>query len=279
MRQLTRVLATLLATGLLVSCGDDGDGDTAVGDGDGAAADGDGLGDLDGREFLSQAVTEAGQERPLVDGTTIRLTFEDGGMSAKAGCNHLFADSVQLEGDRLVVEAMAMTEMGCDQERHQQDEWLVDLLSDEPTLSLDGDTLTFTAGDTVIELADREVAEPDQDLEGTTWELTGMIDGEMASSVPNGAVATIELSDQQVHVQVEGCNSGSAPVEISDIASAEPEIVFGDLVMTLMACPEPQTQVETALIDVLRDSVTYEIEAGSLTLMQPEGQGLTFEAR
>lgn len=279
MRQLTRVLATLLATGLLVSCGDDGDGDTAVGDGDGAAADGDGLGDLDGREFLSQAVTEGGQERPLVDGTTIRLTFEDGGMSAKAGCNHLFADSVQLEGDRLVVEAMAMTEMGCDQERHQQDEWLVDLLSDEPTLSLDGDTLTFTAGDTVIELADREVAEPDQDLEGTTWELTGMIDGEMASSVPNGAVATIELSDQQVHVQVEGCNSGSAPVEISDIASAEPEIVFGDLVMTLMACPEPQTQVETALIDVLRDSVTYEIEAGSLTLMQPEGQGLTFEAR
>lgn len=285
-RQLTRLLATLLATGLLVSCGDDGD-DTTTADGagssdDGSADSGDpddgGLGDLDGREFLSQSVTEDGQDRPLVDGTQIRLSFENGEVRANAGCNHLFAEG-ELDGDHLVVQGMGGTEMGCDPELHDQDEWLIDLLSSEPTVSLDGDTLTITGDATVIELLDREVAQPDQDLEGPTWELSGMINGETASSTPNGAVATIEFADQQVTVQVEGCNSGSAPAEVSDDGSTEPEILFGDLVMTRMACPDPQTEVETALVNVLHDSVTYEIEASSLTLMQPDGQGLTFEAR
>jgi len=45
--------------------------------------------DLWGRTFLSTAVTEGDQDRPLVPGTRLRVTFEDGFVRADAGCNHL----------------------------------------------------------------------------------------------------------------------------------------------------------------------------------------------
>src|SRR5690606_31306221 len=44
---------------------------------------------LDGRTFLSTAVVEDGQPRPLVPGTQIRLGFHDGRIAASAGCNTL----------------------------------------------------------------------------------------------------------------------------------------------------------------------------------------------
>ena len=42
---------------------------------------------LDGRTFLSTAVTENGVARALVGGTRIRLQFLDGRLAATAGCN------------------------------------------------------------------------------------------------------------------------------------------------------------------------------------------------
>src|SRR5689334_11260610 len=110
-------------------------------------------GNLWGRTFLSTTVTEKGQDRPLVPDTRLTLTFQDGNVSAHAGCNHM-TGGVDVDGERLVVERLAATRMACDAPLMEQDAWLAEFLSDGPTWRLDGDDLVLSTGDTEIRLVD-----------------------------------------------------------------------------------------------------------------------------
>jgi len=243
----------------------------ALGCGDGSDTDGAGAADsLVGRTFLSESVTEADAARPLVDGTQIRITFsDDGRITASAGCNTL-GGAVEIEPERIVVEPLSMTEMGCDPPRHAQDEWLADFLSADPAYALDGDRLRLSAGQTTVELVDRRVADPDRPLEGTRWSLDAIIDGDAVSSVPGQVAATLRFGAGRVAVDVEGCNEGEADVEV-----AEDELRFGPLVMTDVACHGAPAEVEAAVVAVLDGTIGYHIEAASLTLEHPDGKGLT----
>src|SRR4029079_9854010 len=78
---------------------------------------------LTNREFLSNGITDGGAAFDLVPGTRVRLHFPDTGLSASAGCNS-FGATYRVEGGRLVIDGGAMTEMGCDQARDKQDQWL-----------------------------------------------------------------------------------------------------------------------------------------------------------
>ena len=131
---------------------------------------------LDGTEWLSTAVTEDGADRPLVDGTRIRVSFTDGELAASAGCNTM-GGAYRIEEGLLVVEGGAITEMGCDEQRHAQDDWLFGFLGSQPAIAQEGDKLTLTSGETVIALQDREVAEPDLPLTGTTWTVDTILCG------------------------------------------------------------------------------------------------------
>lgn len=240
-----------------------------------AAGDGGGdVDDLDGRTFLSTSVTP----NDLVPGSQIRLWFDDGSLTAQAGCNSMGA-RVRVDGGRLVVtEPMFMTEMACDEPLMAQDEWLAAVLGSGPELTSDGDTLTLRAADgTVIELADRRVADPDRQLTGTTWRLDAIIRGAggdgTVSSVPGGVTSTLLITDDgQVGVNT-GCNSGAGRVEVSD------EVLrFGQIGLTLMGCTGDPMRVERAVLDVVNgDDVAYTIEAGTLTLLRGN-HGLIYRA-
>lgn len=240
------------------------------GDGDGA------LGDLTGRVFLSSAVTEDGQPRPLVEGTQIRIEFsEDGRVIANAGCNTMTGEAT-VDGDRLMAGQLATTEMGCDPPRHEQDSWLSDLFAANPTYELDGDQLRLTSGATVLELVDRTTADPDRPLEDTVWQLDGIVDGDAVSSVPGETPATLKIVGGNIEIADTGCNGGGGSVEIDADAS---ELTVGPVIWTMMACGEPSMTIERAFSDVLEGTIAYDIEAGTLTLSHPDGQGLMFEAR
>src|SRR3990172_6688727 len=88
-------------------------------------------GSLDGREFLSTSVTDGGAVRQLVPGTRISLRFDDDRIGASAGCN-IMGGTYRLDGGRLLVEGGAMTEMGCDEARSAQDNWLFGFLGSDP---------------------------------------------------------------------------------------------------------------------------------------------------
>ncbi|MEO8694617.1 MAG: META domain-containing protein [Acidimicrobiales bacterium] len=248
-----------LVSMLMVSCGDNGGADAPA---------------LTGRTFLSDSVTVNGSAHPLVTGTQIRLTITaDHRITASAGCN-ILSGSVRVDDDRLVVSGLGSTEMGCDPPRQAQDEWLASFLAANPTYVLDYSGLQLRGNDTVVELRDREVADPDRPLQQTVWVVDGLISGSTASSMPAGASATIVFDQAGLHVVIDACNSISGSVRI-----ASSTIDIGHLVTTDVACAQPAASLEAAIAEVLVGKITYAIDAASLRLTHPTGKGLTLRAR
>jgi heat shock protein HslJ len=252
-------MALVLALGV-TGCGDDGDTSAS--------------GSLRGRSFLSESVTEDGAARPLVRGTRIRLQFgEDGRITASAGCNTLGGE-VEISADRIDVGELSMTEMGCDPARHEQDEWLADLLASDPRYALDGDRLVLRDDGTTIHLLDRRVADPDRPLAGTVWRLDGIIDGDSVSSVPVDVEATLRFTDRQVAIDVRGCSNGAADVDVGAT-----EITVGQVTMHEGQCDTDEAAVEEAIVAALDGTVSYDVEATGLTLTNRSGRGLTLRAQ
>jgi len=234
----------------------------------GATADG-----LAGRTFISTAVTDAAGPRALVPGTQIRLTFaDDGTLGVNAGCNAMGA-TYTVDGAVLRIEGGAMTEMGCDPERHAQDDWVFAFLGSGPTVTLAGNDLTLAAGSTSIRFVDREFAEPDQPLVGPTWTVVSIVAGDAVSSIPDGVVATLRFApDGRVEV-ASGCNQGGGRYAVDGAA-----LRFFDVALTEMACSGAAGEMDAAVIAVLRsDAVSQAIEASTLTL-DAGGRGLVLQA-
>jgi heat shock protein HslJ len=228
---------------------------------------------LDGREFLSTGITEGGAAFALVPGTRVRLTFADNHVSASVGCN-IFGATYRIEGGRLVTDGGAMTEMGCDEARNTQDQWLFAFLGSKPAATLAGTDLTLDNGRTVMRLVDRTIAEPDLNLVGPTWTVTSIIQGDAVSSVPAGATASLVFgNDGSVNVNA-GCNRGRG----SWLAQGN-GITFHEVALTKMACEGAAGALETAVLAVLNaGAVQASIRANVLTL-QAGGRGLQLTAR
>jgi heat shock protein HslJ len=228
---------------------------------------------LIGRTFLSTGVTVDGAPYALAAGTRIRLIFDNGTLSANAGCN-IIGGNLVIDGDKLRFSGASMTEMGCDEPRMAQDQWLITFLSSSPTFVLNGNDLTLTSGTTAVTLLDREIAEPDQKLVGPTWTLAGFISGDVASSVPMGISAAITFADDGTFSANFGCNSGGGTY-----VTEGNTITFSDIVMTKMACGGAGGQVESAVLTVIgaEGPIQFAIDAGSLTFMAGD-LGLQFSA-
>lgn len=223
---------------------------------------------LAGHTFLSTAVTTAGKPHQLLADTRVSLRFtDDDRLQAEAGCNKL-SGHVAVSGDRIEVERLAMTQIGCDPQRHQQDKWLSEVLTGTLSWRLADAELVITAGDTELTLLDREAAEPDLGIVGPTWTVDTLIDGQVASSVPAGVTASLEFSEDTVAVSG-GCNSGTAGYELSGST-----ITLDKLTMTLKACADDVMRVEQAVVAVLDGEVTFEVDASRLTLDHPSGKGI-----
>jgi heat shock protein HslJ len=220
--------------------------------------------DVTGRTFLSTVVTVGGIVQPLVEGTELRISFTaDGMLTASAGCN-TFAAIYRIDGGVLAISEGAMTEMGCAPALADQDAWLFAFLGAQPLISLDGDELTLEDDVTVIILLDREVADPDLPLVGPVWVVTGIVEGDAVSSIPDGVVATLVFTDDGLVMVNTGCNSGSGAAEIR---TGTQTILFGEIALTRMACQAPASEMEAAVLRVLNaDVVRYAIEASTLDL-------------
>ena len=223
---------------------------------------------LQERDYLSVAVTENGAPRALVAGTRIRLSFRSGELGVNAGCNSI-GGSYRIEGGRLIVDAMGMTEMGCDPDRHAQDEWLAEFLSSRPTVTLVANDLTLQGATTSIRLLDTEVAEPDLNLVGPTWTVEALLTGDAVASAPGDATATfVFLADGTVDVSP-GCNRGSGTWKLEGSG-----IAITDVALTRMACDGPAGELEAFVLQVLSaETLEASIDASVLTLRGP-GSGL-----
>lgn len=217
-----------------------------------------------GREFLSVRVAEGPDEIPLVEGTRISVSFRDVQLGIQAGCNSM-GGTYRLDGDRLLTDALAMTEMGCDPPRQAQDEWVAKFFGRGPTIQLSGADLTLAVDGRSITFLDREVADPDLALVGPFWTVDTLFSGDAASSVPDRVTATFRfLEDGRVEVD-DGCNAGGGRYEVDQAAGT---IRFSDLEFTLAVCTSKVSELVGAAEKVLAaPAVTFGIEAGNLRLM------------
>ncbi len=275
-------MAVVLALGA-VACGD---GDTAV-DVSGATTttpqSTSPVGSADrlaSRTWIATRISEDGAARPLVAGTQLTLTFDDGTAGGSAGCNS-FGGDYHLDGDRLVVEEMSMTEMGCDPDRHTQDEWITGLLNTEPQWSVSGDELTITATgsgtETVIVFVDEEVAIPDRPLVDTDWELITVISGTgpeaAASSVPAGAEVSLRFAEDGTFEAELGCNSGGGSYELDgDVLRVV------ELGVEAALCSDVEVMaLEEMVTELLTSEPHWEIDGDRLRL-RTDDAGLEFGA-
>lgn len=217
---------------------------------------------LDGRAFVSTRVLEDGEERPLVPGTRIELSFADGRLSARAGCNLMGAGYRVEDGVLRLVGGVSTTEMGCDPERHQQDAWLAGFLGSAPRVELEGPRLALSSGGTEIRLLDREVVEPDLPLSGTTWRLDTIVEGGVASSVPAGLEATLRVDDGRIG-GFDGCNEWGARL----ISSEGGVLVLGRVSQTMIRCSGAAAELERDVMAVVgAGRIAYGIDGASLVL-------------
>lgn len=282
-RALVAAVALVGATVLIAGCGSDGsegsDGTSgsttttaATGATEPAPVTGPATAEaLDGRSYVSQSV----EGRELVAGTTLTLSFDDGTLSANAGCNTMNGPYEVDEGRLRWTETPAATMMGCDEDRMVQDQQIVQLLKGGVDATLDGDELTLATPNVTIVLLDQRQAEPDQPLVGTMWTLDSIIEGDTVSSVPADAEpATLTISDDGQAQVFAGCNRGGGTATVGQDGSS---VEFGPIALTRMACEGSAAEVEAAVTAVLDGTVEVVLEGGSLTLTNGD-QGLVFTA-
>ncbi len=256
------------------------DGSSASGTGSAAAASGSTAGgagslpaDVIGSTFVATQVTG---QYTIVPGSTISLTFENGTLAARAGCNNMFGPFT-VEADVLTVSQMGSTMMACDPDLMKQDQWLSAFLASGPTWTYDGGTLQLTNGTDTMQL--NAALSAAAAVPGVGWKLVGLISqsGSTVSAVDPSLSPWIEFDGSTVTLDT-SCNSGSGSAEIADET-----ITFGPIAMTMRACLPPSSDVEDAMTAVLQGVTNYAVTDDPsgvlLVIMSADGKtGLQFIA-
>jgi heat shock protein HslJ len=222
---------------------------------------------IDGRAFLLQS---AEGYTPL-QGTRLRLSFNDSQLSFSAGCNS-YSGPYSLCDGKLCVSQLGGTEIGCDTERHTQDEWFASFFEGSPQLDIAGAALTLESASATLELLDREVADPDRPLAGRVWSIDTFIQGGAASSSPATTLPTVEFRINGTLGVFTTCNTGDASYTRSGQVLTLSSVVYTDA-----GCPDSRRSVEQSVQSVLAEGeITFEISANRLTLMRgSSGLGAT----
>ncbi|MFJ3906548.1 META domain-containing protein [Streptomyces sp. NPDC090025] len=272
------LLVAATALGLLLSaCGtgsgsDPGSGTgSGTGSGSGSGADSPDL-PVTGTAWQVAAVTADGVRSVAPPGA--RLEFKDGGRAqGDTGCNH-FGATAAVRGDTVTVKPQEVTAIGCPGDRQRFEKALLAALGGGDLKGrLAGTALTLTSADgrRGVELT----AEPAAPLVGTEWRVTGLVEGDTASSVPAGAEDKARLTfgeDGRLTGRL-GCNRVTAPVTVTPKT-----LTLGTIATTRMMCTGPEMALETKLYESLDGPLNYRVDHRTLTVTDASGHGFTATA-
>lgn len=196
-----------------------------------------------------------------VAGTTVRLSFQERELALSAGCNHL-GGPYDIRDQRLIVDGLAATEIGCEADLHAQDEWLAEFITGRPRITRDGDQLTLTGATATLTLLDREVADPDQALAGAPWTIDSIIMDGAVGNYPSPRDPTLTFrADGSFEIDTT-CNTGTGKYAVS-----RETLTLSDVEYTLQACSGPAAFVEAHVQKVIADgTMKFAIEARRLTI-------------
>jgi heat shock protein HslJ len=112
------------------------------------------------------------------------------------------------------------------------------------------------------EITVEPAAAPVTSLASGRWTLAEL-DGEAVTAAEGQSMPYLELDAETSHVSGSGgCNSLTGSFE-----KRGDELRFGPIATTLMACPDPVMQRETAFLAALAATTRYELDGESLALL------------
>lgn len=189
----------------------------------------------------------------------------DGTMGGSTGCNS-FGGSYTLEPDGgLRLGQLAMTMMACVDEGVMAQETAVSqTLSTVTRYTQTADSLTLHYDGGTMQFALVVPAEP-LPLEATTWQLTTVVTGDVASSLLVGSEITAVFDGQQISGSA-GCNQ-----YFGSYTRNGDNLTFGPVGGTKMACEEGVMQQETAFLAALATVQSLSLTGEGLTLTHPGG--------
>lgn len=117
-------------------------------------------------------------------------------------------------------------------------------------------------------------AGPATGIQGTRWRVDAIMPGKTKLPVPAKITATITIDKNGKLTGATGCNTMSAPVEVT----ADKLVVSGPVATTEKACAEDVMDVENTVLATLQKTVSYQIDSAGLTLTGPAGKGLHLKA-
>jgi heat shock protein HslJ len=229
--------------------------------------------ELIGTTFVATEVTGA---YTIAPGSSITVTFEDGSIGVRAGCNSM-SGVVTVSGDVITAPQLASTMMACDEALMAQDTWFAEFLASGPTWTYTDGVLTLTNGTDTIAFTDAPSGA--EALEATGWKLVGLIantaTANSVTAVDPTLNAWIRFQDGETAFNT-SCNFGGGPAEVG-----ADTITFGVQRINLIFCDGPSATTEQAMTTVLQGDTKYTVadqaSGGTLTIMSEDGAtGLQF---
>lgn len=212
--------------------------------------------------------TVDGAPFPVVEGFRITMNVEsDGTLGGTSACNG-YGGSYVADGEDLIVGEISSTAMGCTPEVMESEQAFMSFLrtpleyeqtDDELVLRSDGDDLRF----------DRVTPVPTEELIGTEWLLTSLVEGETVST-PEGGPATLLLTENGSIRGSTGCRG----LEGEYVVHAD-QVLFTTF-SALGECPPALTDQDGFVVTVLGDGFTVDIDGDRLTVTSSGNEALVY---
>lgn len=193
--------------------------------------------------------------------STVRVAFVDDEFGFSAGCNAHGGPYKVVDG-KLVTNGLDSTSIDCDLGLQDQEQWLVQFFMSRPTLSVDGYVLTIAGEEATLTFLDREVADPDRPLVGTSWHIDSLFEGEFATG-GEGHQADLIFNEDSTFTVEGPCNVISGTFE-----HGEGTITVGQSITTDASCEDSiEAKFEQHLMALFSPGEnTYSITANRLRL-------------
>lgn len=241
------LLASLLLVPLLGACGDSGAGGAVASEEPG----------LPEGQYAAVGLPE-----PFDSADELSLRVAGGEVSFQATCNTM-SGTASVEGDRLVVDSIGGTEMGCEDPGADQDRWLTDFFGSRPELVADGDGFVLRGEGVDIPFRPADEVGHHVPLDSVVWLLTGIeeTDGDAVSMrpVPAGLGAGFEVTGAHFRLET-GCNTASGSVVVG-----EGTLETGRTLVTERGCDDRALE-EAQLGVITGDDVTWSVDDDRLQL-------------
>ncbi|MFE9097994.1 META domain-containing protein [Streptomyces sp. NPDC007264] len=261
--RLTLTVLTLLP--LAVACG------TQAGPGGGSGSGGSTSGTpaVMGVHWRVDSLTSGGTTKAAPTGAYLQID-DHGQVHGNYGCNS-FGASATVRGDRIDFGPAQSTEMACEKAPMAFEAAFSRTLAGRSlTAAVERDRLTLTTedGDRV-----RLTKESDAPLYGTRWQVTSLVDGDVASSLPAAAAGKAWFSlDAKTRTASGslGCNRFTAKATVRD-----GHLTLGALRTTRRMCDGSLMDTEKTLGKLLHGTLAYRIDHRGISLTSANGKGIS----